>query len=149
MFVKFFNLGQNSKLSSKFQVFLKIRIFCQNSKFLSKNQKFLKNRNFHKNSKLLSTYRKFAFFNSTQSRDAEQCNSEVLEAKNIAFFSTNCVEGSARGIVIRCGDNTVMGRIAALASNVSSGDSPIAQGNVLRNNCTWGFSEFFGDFPNF
>jgi len=45
----------------------------------------------------------------------------------LAFFSTNCVEGSARGIVIRCGDNTVMGRIAALASNVDSGDSPIAQ----------------------
>jgi len=62
-----------------------------------------------------------------QSRDAEDSKAEVLEAKNIAFFSTNCVEGSARGIVIRCGDNTVMGRIAALASNVDSGDSPIAQ----------------------
>merc|ERR1712227_1002715 len=62
-----------------------------------------------------------------QSRDAEDSKVEVLEAKNIAFFSTNCVEGSARGIVIRCGDNTVMGRIAALASNVDSGDSPIAQ----------------------
>jgi len=62
-----------------------------------------------------------------QTRDAEDSKAEVLEAKNIAFFSTNCVEGSARGIVIRCGDNTVMGRIAALASNVDSGDSPIAQ----------------------
>jgi len=62
-----------------------------------------------------------------QARDAEDSKAEVLEAKNIAFFSTNCVEGSARGIVIRCGDNTVMGRIAALASNVDSGDSPIAQ----------------------
>merc|ERR1719431_2188000 len=62
-----------------------------------------------------------------QSRDAEDSKVEVLEAKNIAFFSTNCVEGSARGVVIRCGDNTVMGRIAALASNVDSGDTPIAQ----------------------
>jgi len=62
-----------------------------------------------------------------QSRDPADSNATVLEAKNIAFFSTNCVEGSGRGIVIRCGDNTVMGRIAALASNVSSGDSPIAQ----------------------
>ncbi|CBY39458.1 unnamed protein product, partial [Oikopleura dioica] len=62
-----------------------------------------------------------------QSRDAEQSTSEVLEARNLAFFSTNCVEGSARGVVVRCGDNTVMGRIAALASNVDSGDSPIAQ----------------------
>lgn len=62
-----------------------------------------------------------------QGRDSDQSTGEVLEAKNIAFFSTNCVEGSARGIVIRCGDNTVMGRIAALASNVDSGDTPIAQ----------------------
>merc|ERR1712157_613728 len=38
-----------------------------------------------------------------------------------------CIEGSARGIVIRCGDNTIMGRIAALASTVDSGDTPIAQ----------------------
>merc|ERR1711970_1607497 len=62
-----------------------------------------------------------------QSRDAADSTVTVLEARNIAFFSTNCVEGSARGIVIRCGDNTVMGRIAALAANVDSGDSPIAQ----------------------
>ena len=62
-----------------------------------------------------------------QGRDNAPSTSTVLEAKNIAFFSTNCVEGSARGIVIRCGDNTVMGRIAALASCVDSGDSPIAQ----------------------
>merc|ERR1712235_14522 len=62
-----------------------------------------------------------------QARDNADSTTTVLEAKNIAFFSTNCVEGSARGIVIRCGDNTVTGRIAALASNVDSGDSPIAQ----------------------
>lgn len=62
-----------------------------------------------------------------QSRDAEVSKVDVLEAKNLAFFSTNCVEGTAQGIVIRCGDNTVMGRIAALAMDVSSGDSPIAQ----------------------
>jgi sodium/potassium-transporting ATPase subunit alpha len=62
-----------------------------------------------------------------QARDPADSTADVLESKNLAFFSTNCVEGSARGIVIRCGDNTVMGRIAALASNVSSGDSPIAQ----------------------
>jgi len=62
-----------------------------------------------------------------QTRNAEESTTTVLEARNIAFFSTNCVEGSARGIVIRCGDNTVMGRIAALAANVDSGDTPIAQ----------------------
>ena len=47
-----------------------------------------------------------------QGRDAAQSTTTVLEAKNIAFFSTNCVEGSARGIVIRCGDNTVMGMLS-------------------------------------
>ncbi|CAG5099506.1 Oidioi.mRNA.OKI2018_I69.XSR.g16556.t1.cds [Oikopleura dioica] len=62
-----------------------------------------------------------------QTRDAEVSKVEALEARNIAFFSTNALEGSARGIVIRCGDDTVMGRIAALASNVDSGDTPIAQ----------------------
>jgi sodium/potassium-transporting ATPase subunit alpha len=62
-----------------------------------------------------------------QMRDSEASDAVVLESKNIAFFSTNCVEGSAQGIVIRCGDNTVMGRIAGLAASVNSGDSPIAQ----------------------
>jgi hypothetical protein len=31
------------------------------------------------------------------------------------------VEGSGKGIVIQCGDYTVMGRIAGLASGVDSG----------------------------
>ena len=72
-----------------------------------------------------------------QPRDAEDSETEVLESKNLAFFSTNCIEGSARGIVIRCGDNTVMGRIAALASNVDSGDTPIAQ--VILKPCFYFF----------
>merc|ERR1712198_398740 len=62
-----------------------------------------------------------------QQRGPEFTHENPLETKNLAFFSTNAVEGTAVGIVIRCGDNTVMGRIAALASNVDSGDSPIAQ----------------------
>ena len=62
-----------------------------------------------------------------QVRDAEPSETIMLESRNLAFFSTNCVEGSAQGIVIRRGDKSVMGRIAALASDTSSGDSPIAQ----------------------
>merc|ERR1712038_714109 len=50
-----------------------------------------------------------------------------LETRNIAFFSTNCNEGSAKGVVILCGDNTVMGRIATLASGLETGDTPIAK----------------------
>merc|ERR1719320_839111 len=43
------------------------------------------------------------------------------------FFSTNCVEGSAVGMVVNIGDNTVMGRIAGLASGLDTGDTPIAK----------------------
>lgn len=42
-----------------------------------------------------------------QSRGPEFTNENPLETKNLAFFSTNAVEGTAKGIVICCGDNTV------------------------------------------
>lgn len=35
--------------------------------------------------------------------------------------------GTAKGIVIRIGDNTVMGRIAGLVSGLDSGETPIAK----------------------
>lgn len=35
--------------------------------------------------------------------------------------------GVARGVVIRTGDNTVMGRIASLTSGVDSGPTPMAR----------------------
>jgi sodium/potassium-transporting ATPase subunit alpha len=35
-----------------------------------------------------------------------------LETRNLAFFSTNVVEGTALGVVVAVGDNTVMGKIA-------------------------------------
>jgi len=62
-----------------------------------------------------------------QSRTPEFTNDNPLETKNIAFFSTNAVEGTASGIVIRTGDRTVMGRIANLASGLGSGETPIAK----------------------
>jgi sodium/potassium-transporting ATPase subunit alpha len=62
-----------------------------------------------------------------QSRSAEFTNDNPLETKNVAFFSTNAVEGTAKGVVIYTGDRTVMGRIAHLASNVDSGMTPIAR----------------------
>nr|CAD7256595.1 unnamed protein product [Timema shepardi] len=62
-----------------------------------------------------------------QSRSPECTNENPLETKNLAFFSTNCVEGLGKAIVISCGDNTVMGRIAGLASGLETGDSPIAK----------------------
>ena len=40
---------------------------------------------------------------------------------------TFCVLGTCRGVVIRCGDMTVMGRIANLASGLEVGETPIAK----------------------
>ncbi|CAB3397184.1 unnamed protein product [Caenorhabditis bovis] len=62
-----------------------------------------------------------------QPRSAECTNENPLETRNIAFFSTNAVEGSAKGVVIYTGDNTVMGRIAHLASGLDTGMTPIAR----------------------
>lgn len=62
-----------------------------------------------------------------QSRSIEFTSDNPLETKNIAFFSTNAVEGTAQGIVINTGDRTVMGRIANLASGLEMGETPIAR----------------------
>lgn len=62
-----------------------------------------------------------------QSRSTEFTNENPLETKNLAFFSTSAVEGTAKGIIISCGDNTVIGRIAGLASGLDSGETPIAK----------------------
>ena len=62
-----------------------------------------------------------------QSRSSEFTHENPLETKNFAFFSTNAVEGTAKGIVVMTGDRTVMGRIAGLASGLDTGDTPIAK----------------------
>ncbi|XP_062816444.1 sodium/potassium-transporting ATPase subunit alpha-2-like [Anolis carolinensis] len=62
-----------------------------------------------------------------QSRSADYTHDNPLETRNICFFSTNCVEGTARGVVILTGDDTVMGRIASLASGLEEGSTPIAR----------------------
>ncbi|CAH8652746.1 unnamed protein product [Dicrocoelium dendriticum] len=62
-----------------------------------------------------------------QSRTAEYTNENPLETKNLAFFSTNAVDGGCRGIVVSTGDRTVMGRIANLASGLQVGQTPISK----------------------
>ena len=52
---------------------------------------------------------------------------DPLEARNLAFSSTNCVDGSGIGIVVATGDRTVMGDIARLVSNIKSEKTPIAK----------------------
>ncbi|KAL1023655.1 hypothetical protein UPYG_G00044130 [Umbra pygmaea] len=61
-----------------------------------------------------------------QFRSPEFTHDNPLETRNIAFFSTNCVEGTARGIVINTGDHTIMGRIANLAMSLEVGQTPIS-----------------------
>ena len=48
-----------------------------------------------------------------------------LESRNIAFFSTNILEGKGKGIVVRTGDKTYMGSIAGLVSNLDAMQTPI------------------------
>ena len=48
-----------------------------------------------------------------------------LESKNLAFYSTNAVEGQGRGVVVKTGDHTVMGCIANLVTTIDSGKTPI------------------------
>ncbi|KAK4882963.1 hypothetical protein RN001_006282 [Aquatica leii] len=64
-------------------------------------------------------------------RTSECTNDNVIETKNVAFFSTTAVEGVATGIVIACGDNTVMGRIAGLTTRLRPNRTPIA--NEIRH----------------
>jgi sodium/potassium-transporting ATPase subunit alpha len=60
-----------------------------------------------------------------QKRSTECTHSDPMETKNLAFFSTNAVEGLATGLVVRVGPKTLMGRLATLSSSVESGQSPI------------------------
>lgn len=58
-------------------------------------------------------------------RSPECTNSDPMETKNLAFFSTNAIEGVATGLVVRVGAKTLMGRLATLSSSVEGGASPI------------------------
>ncbi len=62
-----------------------------------------------------------------QSRNPDKTSDNPAETKNLAFFSTNAVEGAATGIVVSVGDNTFMGRIAVLTEGLESGETPIAK----------------------
>ncbi|XP_078506487.1 potassium-transporting ATPase alpha chain 2-like [Lissotriton helveticus] len=61
-----------------------------------------------------------------QPRSPEFSHENPLETKNLAFYSSTCLEGAASGMVINTGDRTVIGRIASLASGVGDQKTPIA-----------------------
>merc|ERR1739838_182717 len=79
-----------------------------------------------------------------QQRTPEFTHDNPLETKNIGFFSTNAVEGTCKGCVISCGDDTVMGRIAGLASGLDTGDTPIAKEIHHFINIITGVAVFLG-----
>lgn len=58
-------------------------------------------------------------------RSIEAGHQSALEAKNLAFFSTSCVDGHGKGVVIATGDRTVMGKIAKLVTNIETRKSPM------------------------
>ena len=45
----------------------------------------------------------------------------------MAFFSTNALEGHCKAMVVRVGSNTVMGKLAALASALDQQKTPIGK----------------------
>jgi sodium/potassium-transporting ATPase subunit alpha len=79
-----------------------------------------------------------------QARTPEFTHENPLETKNLAFFSTNAVEGTCKGCVVSCGDHTVMGRIAGLASGLDTGDTPIAKEIHHFINLITGVAVFLG-----
>jgi len=52
--------------------------------------------------------------------DPEKKGSPPLEARNIAFYGTLCVNGTGYGIVITTGDNTTIGTIAKIATEAAT-----------------------------
>lgn len=53
-------------------------------------------------------------------RIADEKADNIFESPNVAFFGTNCTAGSGWGMVFKTGDDTVIGRIAGLASSADS-----------------------------
>eukprot|EP00634_Sargassococcus_sp_CCMP2135_P008662 CAMPEP_0198650648 /NCGR_PEP_ID=MMETSP1467-20131203/5116_1 /TAXON_ID=1462469 /ORGANISM="unid. sp., Strain CCMP2135" /LENGTH=1226 /DNA_ID=CAMNT_0044386507 /DNA_START=684 /DNA_END=4361 /DNA_ORIENTATION=+ len=60
-----------------------------------------------------------------QKRKCECTHDDVLETANLCFFGTQVPEGSCKGIVIKIGDDTVIGRIASLALSTDTEQTPI------------------------
>lgn len=58
-------------------------------------------------------------------RQVNKTHDSPLETKNLAFFGTLCPRGSCEGIVIRTGDRTAMGKIAALTTQTEQKPTPI------------------------
>ena len=60
-----------------------------------------------------------------QKRSPLCTHDDPLETRNLAFFSTNALEGHCKGVVVRVGSTTLMGRLANLASKMETTKTPI------------------------
>ena len=60
-------------------------------------------------------------------RSTEMTHANPLETENLMFFASNVIEGSGIGVVFATGDATVMGRIASLATSVTT--AKVAESN--------------------
>ena len=58
-------------------------------------------------------------------RKPEKTDDNPLETKNLCFFGTQCPSGKAKCLVVKIGDDTVMGRISALAQGTAAEQTPI------------------------
>ncbi|XP_012257126.3 sodium/potassium-transporting ATPase subunit alpha-B-like [Athalia rosae] len=61
------------------------------------------------------------------SRSDKPTDRNALESHNVAFFSSYAVAGEAKGIVIATGDDTMIGRLASLTTNLKKVETPIAK----------------------
>jgi sodium/potassium-transporting ATPase subunit alpha len=50
---------------------------------------------------------------------------QPMEAQNLCFFGTQIVQGNCTGVVINTADHTMMGRIAALADDTVTLETPL------------------------
>ncbi|KXS21130.1 hypothetical protein M427DRAFT_93562 [Gonapodya prolifera JEL478] len=62
-----------------------------------------------------------------QERTKRNTNENPLEATNLVFNGTLCVNGDGYGIVVRTGDNTVIGQIAKLTTTEKKNESPLSE----------------------
>jgi calcium-translocating P-type ATPase len=63
--------------------------------------------------------------------DVEGVHVPLLQARDLVFSGTTCVEGAARAVVFATGMHTELGRIAALSERVEREESPL-EGQVRR-----------------
>lgn len=64
-------------------------------------------------------------------RKCDMKTPNILESGNVAFFGTMCTDGTGKGIVIRIGDDTVIGRIATLSTSTKAKETPLS--NDINN----------------